>query len=179
MSMTNDTNENIIPVLDRGREWFQTQPQKYDFNGDYEDWYYVETYCIDRTKKHPKIKSPFSGGVICEFVKYSKENFLSYYYPNGGVEEIKKGIFSFWNRRPFLDYDPPYHVMVGGCSSLEEVKNTKWVKSLLNNPIKIINHSTFNTLGLVSKEVSEWRMKKLWEGSEPLFYKDKETEEVV
>ena len=158
-------------VLDRRKEWFQPQQQKFDFNGDYEDWYYVETCCIDITNKLKKIKSPSEGGVICEFVKYSKENFFDY-QPNGGVDEVKNGIRMIWNSKPYYEYESPYHVMVGDCYPLKDVKRNKWVKSLMNKPNKIINHSTTNSLELMTKGLSEWKMKKLWEGTEPMFYKN-------
>ena len=83
-------------VIDRRKEWFQTKQQKFDFNGDYEDWYLVRTLCIDMTNKLKKIKSTSEGGGIYEFVKYSKENFFDY-QPNGGVDEVKDGIDKIWN----------------------------------------------------------------------------------
>ena len=162
-------DSKMISVVDRCKEWFQPQPQKFDFDGDYEDWYLVRTWCIDGTKKLKKIKSPMDGGSIYEFVKYSKENFFDY-QPNGGVDEVKDGIKTIWNSVPYNGYKSPYIVMVGDCYPLKDMKRKKWVKSLMNNPNKIINHSTMSSLELMTKELSEWKMKKLWEGSEPQFY---------
>ena len=158
-------------VIDRRKEWFQPQQQKFDFDGDYEDWYVVRTWCIDNTKKLKKIKSTLEGSSIYEFVKYSKENFFDYQL-NGGVDEVKDGISKIWNSVPYNEYESPYHVFVGDCYPLKDVKRKKWVKSLMKNPKKIINHSTMNSLELMTKELSEWKMKSLWEGSEPQFYKN-------
>jgi hypothetical protein len=158
-------------VVDNRREWFQTQPQQFDFNGDYEDWYIVRTWCIDNTEKLKKIKSPLEGGSIYEFVKYSSDNF-SDYDVNGGVEEVREGVRNIWNNIPYEGYESPYMVLVDKCLPLKDVLRKKWVRTLLKEPKKVINHSTMNSLELMTRELSEWKMNSMWEGGEPQFYKD-------
>jgi len=157
-------------VLDRRKEWFQPKYQDFDFCKDYKNWYVVETWCIDNTKKLKMVNSPLDGRMY-EFVKYSPENFFNYRL-DGGVDEVKEGVDVIWNGLPFKEYESPYTVIVSDCFPLELVKREKWVLSLLKDSKKIINHSTTNSLELMTKEVSEWKMKSMWEGHVPLFYKD-------
>lgn len=158
-------------VLDRRREWFQPKYQDFDFDNDYKNWYVVETWFIDNTEKIKMINNPLCDGTMYEFVKYSPDNFFNYKL-DGGVNEVREGVDVVWNGLPFEEYESPYTVLVSNCFPLELVSKEKWVLTLLNDSKKIINHSTINSLELMTKEVSEWKMKSMWEGHEPLFYRD-------
>jgi len=162
---TNTKLSNI--VIDRKREWFQPEKNKFDFNKNYEDWYLVTTLCFDNTKK----LSPLKQNLLVEFVKYSKENFTDY-KNDGNKEDVIEGVRRIWNSLPFTGYVPPYRVSVLSCEPLKEVFRKKRVRKLMNEPLKVINHSTMNSLELMTEEISKWKMNFMWKGYVPNFYKD-------
>ena len=155
-------------VVDRKREWFQPKKQRFEFNGNYDDWYVVRSWCLDRTKKLKDINS-LNETLISEFVKYSEENFPNY-SKNRLIWEVERDISYVWNSLPYDGYNSPYIVSITDCYRLKDVLNENWVQKLLNEPDKIINHSTIQSLELMLKEVSEWKMNMLWEGNEPQFH---------
>ena len=167
------SNDEMINncVLDRKREWFQYEYKHFEFGDDIEDWWIVKTHLIDHTNK----LNQYEGIELVEFVHYSPEYFFDVNEKDDWDVEI--GVKKVWNSLPFENYESPYEVEV-----LEKPISLKYgnplllkqYKVVIENPYKVINHSTIKSLELMTPEVSKWKMESLWKGSEPQFYKDKQ-----
>jgi|ETN07SMinimDraft_1059922.scaffolds.fasta_scaffold87555_2 hypothetical protein len=170
VSLTDVLNPNTT-VVDRHREWFQYQYEPFEFGDDLEDWWIVKTKCIDHTNKL-NLDEDFR---LVEFVHYTPQNILGlddWDYHDYDDWDVEIGVEKVWNSLPFENYQSPYEVMVmekplslkcGRPYELEEYKD------VIENPYKVINHSTTHSLELMTKELSEWKMECLWEGDKPLF----------
>jgi hypothetical protein len=159
-------------VVDRHREWFQYQYEPFEFGDDLEDWWIVKTKCIDHTNKL-NLDEDFR---LVEFVHYTPKNFLGlddWDYDNYDDWDVEIGVEKVWNSLPFENYQSPYEVIVMESPPLSlssgHPDRLKEYKDVIENPYKVINHSTFQSLELMTKKLSEWKMEKLWDGKKPTF----------
>jgi len=160
-----DLNET---VLDRHREWFQYQYEPFDFGDDLEDWWIVKTKSIDHTN-NLNLDEDFR---LVEFVHYTPKNFLGLDELGYDDWDVKNGVEKVWNSLPFENYRPPYMVMVmENPISLSHGHPDRLIeyKDVIDNPYKVINHSTFQSIELMTLGLSEWKMECLWKGQIPSF----------
>jgi len=160
-------------VLDRKREWFQYQYEPFEFDDMVDNWWIVETKCFDNTMRL-NINRDFR---LVEFIHLSPDTFFSEErdnYHNNSVmkwEIIQSGVDIVWNTLPFKGYKPTYKVEVENVVSLSNGSYgmLKEYKDVIENPYKVINHSTIKSLELMDRGLSEWKMKCMWEGKKPKF----------